>query len=739
MAQKVGTAAAVNPASTGAPPGGGVRTLSLGAEVVHNERIHTDAKGSVQLLFLDRTSMSIGPNSDVVIDEYAFDPNANTGKLAVRVGKGVMRFVGGQISHSGEATITTPSASIGIRGGTAIIDVNGINTRTINLFGHQTVTGGGTQISLYRPNFMLVINGALVPNPPVFAPAQLIAFYNAQFEAKPGQSGGTGGRVTGQVIQNLANAHHVTEPIGPSSNPVQSPTTYLQFVTTDPTWPTYFQISNVWQTTLIAAAQGEQSAAAAQSVPRGLAPGPFLMQMTNCCDPNHQTSTAPYLPANVALTGNSFVSPLMGYVNAGNGPNRATTAQTLQFGFNLTGTGASQHSSFFVATGNLTSQGPGQPGELNGMFFGTARPNSTQPISFALGGFSATDVKLNGAGTPTSFTVSQNPLAVAVTNLNSASTYTFTQTATSVSSAPGVGPIGANRPEATLTGYAGGLVQTVDPTGHLSDPYVITGTSSISLDPKTSRMQATLNVTSINPNGANPLNSAIYKFDPNTGTSAYIDYNYFGAVSNSGAGSGNTPSSTVNGNTLLSSAQAIANISPDVAEKIIAGHAGIPNGQVCQCDYTRWGLWSTDSFRSDNSGISQDLGHANLWVAGQLPKVSEVPATGTATYVGHVIAQVWNGTNSYISGGAFANVVNFGARTGVVAAGLDGNVYSGTVNFGTDPRTFSGTLSSYPRFMTLNGSFFRGVSGPVGEMGGSVAVSGVGSYVASGIFAAKMQ
>src|SRR6202051_1559403 len=39
LGQKVGTAAAVNPDSTGMPPGGSVRTLKIGADVVHNERI----------------------------------------------------------------------------------------------------------------------------------------------------------------------------------------------------------------------------------------------------------------------------------------------------------------------------------------------------------------------------------------------------------------------------------------------------------------------------------------------------------------------------------------------------------------------------------------------------------------------------------------------------------------------------------------------------------------------------
>src|SRR5690349_14657011 len=99
ICQVVGRAAAVNPAASNAAG----KTLTLGAEIIHKERVHTDTGGSLQLLFIDRTTMNIGPNSDVVIDEYVFDPNTNTGRMSVSLGKGLMRFVGGQISHQGNA------------------------------------------------------------------------------------------------------------------------------------------------------------------------------------------------------------------------------------------------------------------------------------------------------------------------------------------------------------------------------------------------------------------------------------------------------------------------------------------------------------------------------------------------------------------------------------------------------------------------------------------------------------
>src|SRR6202044_2107077 len=120
-AQQVGTATAVNPLSESTPPGGTATPLIVGAHVVHNERIHTSPGGTVQLRFTDKSSMSIGPNTDLVINEYVYDPNANSGHLLATLTEGALRYVGGNLSHAGAASITTSAANIGIRGGTVTI------------------------------------------------------------------------------------------------------------------------------------------------------------------------------------------------------------------------------------------------------------------------------------------------------------------------------------------------------------------------------------------------------------------------------------------------------------------------------------------------------------------------------------------------------------------------------------------------------------------------------------------
>ena len=66
--QRVGVHGAVNPDATGTSPGAMPRRLVIGQDAVFNERITTTANGQTQVLFLDKSAMTIGPNSDITID-----------------------------------------------------------------------------------------------------------------------------------------------------------------------------------------------------------------------------------------------------------------------------------------------------------------------------------------------------------------------------------------------------------------------------------------------------------------------------------------------------------------------------------------------------------------------------------------------------------------------------------------------------------------------------------------------
>src|ERR1700689_2174739 len=143
-------------------PGAPTRVIEIGTAVVENQKIQTTATGSVQVLLIDKTTLNVGPNSTLVIDRFVYDPATTKGELALSLANGVMRVVGGVATHSEGATIRTPVAAIGLRGGIAIISHSAANgTRAILGFGRMSVTtlcvGSGaclpTTVDVSRPGY----------------------------------------------------------------------------------------------------------------------------------------------------------------------------------------------------------------------------------------------------------------------------------------------------------------------------------------------------------------------------------------------------------------------------------------------------------------------------------------------------------------------------------------------------------------------------------------------------------
>jgi hypothetical protein len=117
-ASRVGVAAAVTPDATSAPPGEATRTLRIGSAVVYNERIDTSGTGVVQVLLVDGSTFTVGPNSDLVIDKFIYDAARGKGELVASFSKGALRFIGGKLSKPvGGIQVKTPAGELTIRGG----------------------------------------------------------------------------------------------------------------------------------------------------------------------------------------------------------------------------------------------------------------------------------------------------------------------------------------------------------------------------------------------------------------------------------------------------------------------------------------------------------------------------------------------------------------------------------------------------------------------------------------------
>jgi trimeric autotransporter adhesin len=119
----VGVTGAVNPQAVGQAPAGPIEQLAIGQNVVHNEKISTFNKGQVQLIFADQSTLTLGENSEIIIDEFVYDPKKQAGNMTATVTTGVLRYVGGKISKKSDVSFLTPSGVVTVRGGIALIKV----------------------------------------------------------------------------------------------------------------------------------------------------------------------------------------------------------------------------------------------------------------------------------------------------------------------------------------------------------------------------------------------------------------------------------------------------------------------------------------------------------------------------------------------------------------------------------------------------------------------------------------
>src|SRR4051812_18910440 len=76
---RVGVTSATDGDPLGKPPATPERILRVGLDVQANEAITTTADDRAHLLFLDGTSLTIGPNASVTIDKFVYDPDTKRG------------------------------------------------------------------------------------------------------------------------------------------------------------------------------------------------------------------------------------------------------------------------------------------------------------------------------------------------------------------------------------------------------------------------------------------------------------------------------------------------------------------------------------------------------------------------------------------------------------------------------------------------------------------------------------
>lgn len=237
---KVGVAAAVNTDARGRPPGAAPRVITIGQNVVFNEEIITDGVGLVQILLLDGTTFTVGPGSQLTIDEFVYDPSTGDAKVVASVTKGALRFIGGQTSRKPDgATIRTPVGTIGIRGAMAEISVGSNREALFSMvFGDSLDFTGrdGKTARLYRPGYTLEVKGgpggtSTNTRPRTQADAKT---FQTALAGQPGKTGGAKTPPTNEIVASSPLAAVVSNlPQVMSVLPSQRPLSPVQSTDSD--------------------------------------------------------------------------------------------------------------------------------------------------------------------------------------------------------------------------------------------------------------------------------------------------------------------------------------------------------------------------------------------------------------------------------------------------------------------------------------------------------------------------
>ena len=101
------------------------RVLALRSPVFVGDHIQTAPGARAQLFLLDDTTLSLGENSHMVIDEYVFTGQPQEDLSSLRFLRGVIRNVTGRITEANPARfqVRTGKAVIGVRGCDLLFDL----------------------------------------------------------------------------------------------------------------------------------------------------------------------------------------------------------------------------------------------------------------------------------------------------------------------------------------------------------------------------------------------------------------------------------------------------------------------------------------------------------------------------------------------------------------------------------------------------------------------------------------
>jgi FecR protein len=97
--------------------------LKLKDDIFLNDELQTSANSTLGVTFNDATTFNLTANARIVVDSFVYEDGGKQNAALFNVAKGTVAFVAAAVAKSGDMKISTPTATLGIRGTTGLVEV----------------------------------------------------------------------------------------------------------------------------------------------------------------------------------------------------------------------------------------------------------------------------------------------------------------------------------------------------------------------------------------------------------------------------------------------------------------------------------------------------------------------------------------------------------------------------------------------------------------------------------------
>jgi hypothetical protein len=97
--------------------------LKLQDDIFLNDLLQTSTNSTLGVTFNDATTFNLTANARITVDNYIYDDGGKQNNALFGITKGTVAFVAAAVAKTGDMKISTPTATLGIRGTTGLVEV----------------------------------------------------------------------------------------------------------------------------------------------------------------------------------------------------------------------------------------------------------------------------------------------------------------------------------------------------------------------------------------------------------------------------------------------------------------------------------------------------------------------------------------------------------------------------------------------------------------------------------------